>query len=164
MIHNEIGLFHVFASIMALITGSWVLLSKKGTIMHIRIGYAYVISMAVLLGTAFNLYHLFGKWGIFHYMALVSTVTLVMGMIPVLQKPRKSHSIYYHFSWMYWSVFGLYAAFVSEMLTRLPQTPFFGMVFFATFATMAIGGLIFGIKKEQWKNEFSILEKKTHST
>ncbi|MFD2203887.1 DUF2306 domain-containing protein [Shivajiella indica] len=161
MIHNEIGLVHVIASVLALITGTCLLLSKKGTKRHVRLGYVYVLSMVLLLGTAFSLYHLFGKWGIFHYMAILSTVTLFMGMFPVIQKPRKPLSIYYHFSWMYWSVFGLYAAFTSEMLTRLPQTPFFGMVFFSTFTIMAIGGFIFGIKKEKWKNEFSILERKT---
>lgn len=162
MIHNEIGLMHVITSVLALITGTWVLLSKKGTKMHIRLGYVYVLSMAILLVTAFSIYHLFGKWGIFHYMAILSTMTLIMGMLPVIQRPRTSLRIFYHFSWMYWSVFGLYAAFLSEMLTRLPQTPFFGMLFFATFGTMIIGGFIFGMKKEKWKNEFSILERQTH--
>ena len=33
-----------------------------------------------------------------------------------------------HFSFMYWSVRGLYAAFAAEVLTRIPEANFFGMV------------------------------------
>ncbi|MDX5477665.1 MAG: hypothetical protein LPJ98_04350, partial [Cyclobacteriaceae bacterium] len=141
---------------------TWVLLSKEGSKIHIRIGYVYVFSMVLLLGTAFSLYHLFGKWGIFHYMAILSTLTLVMGMLPVIQRPRKSLSVYYHFSWMYWSVLGLYAAFISEMLTRVPQTPFFGMVGIATLVITTTGGYIFRTKKKKWKYEFSILDRQNH--
>lgn len=157
MIHSDLGLVHIIAAVAALLTGTWVLFEKKGTQSHVRVGYAYVLAMSIMLGTAFGIYHLWGKWGIFHYMAVVSSVTLVLGMGPVLRKNRKPESIYYHFSWMYWSVMGLYAAFASEMLARVPETPFFGMVGIATAAIMGVGGFIFGLKKKKWRNEFLIL-------
>lgn len=154
MIHSEIGLVHVLAATAALVFGTWVLLGKKGSRKHKTIGYAYVLSMGIMLATAFGIYDLFGKWGIFHYMAVLSTLTLVFGMYPALQKPISPGRIYRHFTWMYWSVIGLYAAFASEMLTRVPAIPFFGMVGLATFAIIAAGGFIFGLKKKKWKNEF----------
>lgn len=159
MIHSDLGLVHVIAAVAALLTGTWVLFDKKGTQTHIKVGYAYILAMSVMLATAFGIYHLWGKWGIFHYMAVVSSVTLALGMWPVLRKNRKPESIYYHFSWMYWSVIGLYAAFASEMLTRIPETPFFGMVGVATTVIMVVASIVFGVKKKKWRNEFLLLER-----
>jgi hypothetical protein len=52
---------------------------------------------------------------------------------------------------MYWSVIGLYAAFVAEILTRVPETPFFGMVGLATFLVIGLGYVIWFRKKRIWQ-------------
>lgn len=59
-----------------------------------------------------------------------------------------------HFSFMYWSVMGLYMAFAAEVLTRVPKTPFFRMVGLAT-GTIGFGaGWYFYSHKEKWVKEF----------
>lgn len=147
---SEIGLIHFVASVLALILGTAVLLMTKGSKTHIRMGYFYVASMVVLLVTAFMLYNLFGKWGIFHYFAVISSVTLALGMIPIFLRNDIKNWAYLHFSFMYWSVIGLYGAFVSEMMTRIPDTPLYNMVGLATGGVMLFGGIMFGINKPKW--------------
>ena len=153
---NEIGLMHLIASIIALITGTWVITTQKGTAIHKKIGYIYVVSMTVLIITAFMIYRLFGGFGIFHIAAIISTIALLGGMIPViLRKPEKSW-LGLHYNFMYWSVMGLYAAFVAEVLTRVPQTRFFWMVGIATFGVMLLANIAFNIYKKRWKKIESI--------
>lgn len=150
LINNEIGLIHFIASALALIFGSAVLVMTKGSKIHIRTGYLYVVSMVVLLVTAFMLYNLFGKWGIFHYFAVISSFTLLLGMVPVFLRNQIKNWAYLHFSFMYWSVIGLYGAFVSEMMTRIPEVPFYNMVGLATAGVMLVGVILFGINKAKW--------------
>lgn len=150
LINNQTGLIHFIASVLALVFGSAVLVMKKGSKIHIRTGYLYVVSMLVLLVTAFMLYNLFGKWGIFHYLAILSSFTLLLGMAPIFLRNQIKNWAYLHFSFMYWSVIGLYAAFVSEMLTRIPEVPFYNIVGLATAGVMLVGGILFGINKSKW--------------
>lgn len=147
---GSIGLIHVISSCSALFFGSLILFTKKGTSRHRKMGYAYVFSMLVLLTTALMIYRLFNGWGIFHYFALLSLLTILLGMLPLWAKTSRSNAIYFHFIFMYWSVIGLYAAFASEVLTRIPKTPFFNMIGLATGIIMLLGGVYFKIKKKSW--------------
>jgi len=68
-----------------------------------------------------------------------------------------------HFSFMYWSVFGLYAAFVAEMAVRLPirtmftsAKTFFTTVIISTLVTIFTGQIIFFKNKKKWQ-KFSAL-------
>jgi uncharacterized membrane protein len=161
IINNEIGLIHFLASVSALVFGSAVLLMTKGSKTHIRMGYCYVVSMVVLLVTAFMLFNLFGKWGIFHYFAVIGSVTLALGMIPIFLRNHIRNWAYLHFSFMYWSVIGLYGAFVSEMMTRIPEVPFYNMVGFATAGVMLAGGIVFGFNKSKWMRIMGVVKSKT---
>jgi uncharacterized membrane protein len=159
LVGDEIGLIHLISSCLALLFGTYILISKKGTKQHVKIGYLYIISMGILILTAFMIYRLFNGWGIFHYTSLLSLVTIALGMIPIwIKKPVKKWK-YLHFSFMYWSVIGLYAAFAAEILTRIPKTPFFGMVGIATAVIMLVGGVLFGINKAKWKKVFETEKK-----
>ena len=150
-IHGTVGAFHVIVSILSLAFGSYILFSTKGTRLHKKLGYAYAASMTLVIITAFMLYNLTGKFNMFHIAACVSTLTLLAGMFPIILK-KPSHSFMsLHFSFMYWSVIGLYGAFVSETLVRIPESPFWEMVGLATGAVMLVGGIVFGIKKKQWE-------------
>jgi len=60
---------------MAMIFGAMIIFSPKGTTKHKKIGYAYTVMMIGCIATAFMIYRLFDGWGMFHYMAIVSTVT-----------------------------------------------------------------------------------------
>lgn len=159
LVGNEIGLIHLISSCFALLFGTFILISKKGTKLHVKIGYLYVVSMGILILTAFMIYRLFNGWGIFHYTSLLSLVTIALGMIPIWTKKPVNKWKSLHFSFMYWSVIGLYAAFAAEILVRIPETPFFGMVGIATGTIMLFGGIVFGINKAKWIKTFEIEKK-----
>lgn len=158
-VYSPTGFIHLIAAVIALLTGTLVLSLQKGTKLHIKIGYVYVISMIIVNGTAFMIYRLFDGFGIFHIAALVSLLTLLAGMIPVLLKKPKKNWLDMYLAFMYWSVIGLYAAFVSEVLTRIPESPFFGTIGIATTIIMIVAGLIFYMKKDNWEN---ILKERSH--
>ena len=155
-VYSTTGWIHLTTSIIALITGTMILAMKKGTATHIKVGYIYVISMLIVVVTAFMIYRLFDGWGIFHCAAVVSGVTLAGGMVPVIFRRPKSGWPDLHFSFMYWSVMGPYAAFIAETLVRIPESPFFGMVGIGTGLVMLIGGIFFYCRKECWEKEFSM--------
>lgn len=151
IVSGHIGFVHIVASIAALIFGTLVLLTAKGTGTHRRIGYLYAASMTTVVVTAFLIYRLFGGFGIFHVAATVSGLTLAAGMLPVIfRKPRNSW-LALHFNFMYWSVIGLYAALCAEVLTRIPGQKFFSMVGWATLLVFAGGQVAFFFYKKKWK-------------
>jgi len=155
---NSAGWLHLIVSILALVFGTWVLAARKGTQAHRRVGYLYAISMILLIATSLMIYRLFGRFGVFHFAAIVSAITLAGGMVPVILRRPKNSWLGLHFSFMYWSVFGLYAAFVAETATRLPvrtifDSPkmFFTTVIISTLATMLVGQIIFFKNKKKWQ-------------
>lgn len=153
MVHSTIGMIHLFSAGVALVSGSFVLLSTKGTRLHKKIGYAYAVSMIAVNVTAFFIYRLFGDFGPFHVAAIISLLTLVAGMIPViLRRPTKWFDL--HFAFMYYSVIGLYAAFVSEALVRIPGTHFGSMVGFATCIVMFMGMGFFQWQRKKWLQRY----------
>ena len=155
---GDIGVFHFIASMVSIFFGTLVLLNKKGSSRHKQMGYIYSGAMLLVLVTSFMLYNLFGKFGIFHWAAVVSSITLLGGMVPMLIK-RPASYISLHFNFMYWSVFGLYGAFMAEVLVRIPKIVvesgvpnhvFYNMVGVAVFITMGAGYFIMGKMKKTW--------------
>lgn len=120
IVSGTTGSIHLIASIIALITGLFVLVTTKGTRRHKQVGYVYSISMILLNLTAFMLYNLYGKFGIFHWFAVISCLTLFAGLYPILTKNSKNYLLT-HFNFMYWSVVGLYCALMAEIFSRLPK-------------------------------------------
>lgn len=155
LVHDSLGGFHLIVAILALISGTMVLVMKKGSRRHKQIGYFYAFNMLLVNLTAFGIYRLWGGFGIFHIAAIIGLVTLLAGMIPVMIRKPRDNYMGWHFSFMYWSVIGLYAAFVSETLTRIPEAPFFGMLGVATFGVMAAASWAFKKYKKVWGEQFS---------
>ena len=151
LVGDAYGLVHLIASIVALVTGTLVLFMNKGTIQHKQIGYVYVISMALLLLTSFMIYRLFNGWGVFHYATIFSLITISLGMIPIWTKKPTKKWKYMHFSFMYWSVIGLYSAFAAEILTRIPESSFFGMVGISFVIIMLVAAVYFRFNKYVFK-------------
>jgi uncharacterized membrane protein len=120
IVSNTTGLLHLIVSVIALVTGIMVLTMTKGTKTHKQIGYVYAVSMVLVNLTAFMIYKLYGKFGLFHWFAVISCVTLFAGLYPVLTKKSKDYLLT-HFNFMYWSVVGLYCAFMAEIFSRLPK-------------------------------------------
>lgn len=159
LVGDSIGLIHLISSCCALLFGTLVLILRKGTKLHVKIGYLYVISMGFLIVTALMIYRLFNAWGIFHYATLFSLLTILLGMVPIWTKKPVNKWKYRHFSFMYWSVIGLYSAFFSEVLTRIPKVSFFGMVGFATAVVLIIGGIFFKKNRNKWIKVFDFGKK-----
>ncbi len=158
MLSGSIGIIHFVAAILALLTGTMVLASRKGTAKHRKLGYSYSVTMGIVLATSFLLYNLHGRFGILHWFAVVSSVTLLAGMIPMFLKRPKQY-LKLHLAFMYWSVIGLYCAFFAEILTRIPHlfeldedvfVVFYSMVGLATGLVGGIGSIYFRKYKKRW--------------
>ena len=158
IISSSTGFVHLAFSIVALLTGTLVLIYKKGTRKHKIIGYCYAISMLGVLTTAFMIYQLYGTFGLFHWLAVVSSITLLGGMVPVLMK-RPSSYISLHYNFMYWSVMGLYGAFAAETMVRIPDiaiesgipnTTFYNMTGIAVGITMGLAAYFARKNKKKW--------------
>jgi uncharacterized membrane protein len=158
LISASLGAWHLAFSLLALLTGTVILLRQKGDKLHKQIGYVYCFAMLGLNTSAFGIYSLFGKFGIFHWMAILSSLTLLAGMLPIILKRPKSY-LTLHISFMYWSVMGLYAAFVSESLVRIPDVVienglpngvFYTLSGIGSGVCMAIAAYYFIMKKSSW--------------
>ncbi len=147
---DAVGTVHLIFAMVAVVSGTLVLSMKKGTTRHKRVGRIYGFSMIVMLVTAFMIYRLFGRFGTFHYTAIISVLTLAAGMVPPLFLRSNPNWLRWHFGFMYWSVIGLYAAFAAEVMVRIPETPFYGMVGVATFMVIALGVLGFVVFQKRW--------------
>ncbi len=153
---SPIGLIHLIASIIALIAGTWVILTQKGTAIHRKIGYVYALSMTVLIITAFMIYRLFGGFGIFHIAAIISTIALLGGMVPAILRKPEMKWLGLHYNFMYWSVMGLYAAFMAEILTRAPFVKGFTAVGLATLGVMGLANVFYLVYKKRWQKIESV--------
>ena len=155
LIGDNFGLTHLISGVFALIFGGLVLLMKKGTKIHKRVGYFYVFSMTILILSSFGIYRLFGKFGLFHYLSLVSTFSLVAGMLPMLKKIRTAKDYETHFKRMYWSVVGLFAAFAAESFVRIPKFGGFWTAVAWSFVLIFIICFVTFIKKRPvWSKKF----------
>src|SRR5947199_8391366 len=76
--------------------------------------------MLVLNVTAFGIYHLTGRFNIFHIFAIVSLATLSAGVIPVLLRKQLGNWLALHYKYMAWSYAGLLAATSNELFAHVP--------------------------------------------
>lgn len=155
LVGDNIGLIHLISGVVALISGGLVIVLKKGTLIHKRIGYIYVFSMAILIISSFGIYRLFGKFGLFHYLSIISSFSLIAGMIPMFKKIRTPKDYETHFKRMYWSVVGLFAAFAAESFVRVPKFGGFWNAVAWSFVLVFIICLIAFIKmRPVWSKKF----------
>ena len=119
MLHSSISVVHLLAVALALGSGTRVLVQPKGTPVHRRLGWLYAGSMAVVLGTAFGIYSLFGRFGVVHWGAVASSGFLLLGVGAALGRAVVPGWLRWHYLGMGASVTGLYAALVVESTYRL---------------------------------------------
>lgn len=141
IIDSHIGWFHFITALIAMVSGTVVLLNKKGTIFHKRVGYIYVLMMLLMNISSFFIVN-FDGFSIFHFFAIISLLSVIGGIIPAIR--RTNNWFAYHFYFMSWSVVGLYCAFWAEVGTRFVNNmkDFWWMVALATFITAFIGSRI----------------------
>lgn len=156
IISGYLGASHVFLACLSLITGAIVLYKTKGTMQHKIYGYIYVISMILMNATAIPLTTLFGGFGPFHLFILVSLPTVLAAIyFPVFGR-HKSNWIAQHFEFMSWSYIGLIAAFLAEVVMRIPIILAFESNNAITASVFALSGIT------MWAG--SLLVKKHRST
>ena len=134
---HPLGAFHLLCGLAAIIIGAVVILARKGTRSHRWLGRAYLLSMVSLNLSALMIYRLFGQFGPFHVLALISLSTIVAGFISVrgrLPGWRQRHAYL-----MVGSYVGLLAAAVAEVATRVPGWQFGPTVVLSSVAVIGIG-------------------------
>lgn len=149
---TAVGVVHLVFSFVAIGAGSIVVLLPKGTRWHRTLGHLYATSMLGIVVTALSIYDLTGRFGPFHFAALMGAFTLAGGLWTVLaRRPRKSW-IEAHAIWMSWSYIGLMAAFAAESLTRFVMPRAAGFldgarlwgVFWASVAVASLAVIVVG--------------------
>ena len=141
-----VAVIHVALGLLALVAGLVIFLLRKGTGLHKQLGYVYLFAMLGLNGTALLIYRLFGSFGPFHVLALVSLGTLLAGYVPVFFRRPENRWLRNHYFGMGWSYICLLAATAAEIAVRLPLSQratggtFFAATFFSSFAVVLVGG------------------------
>jgi uncharacterized membrane protein len=137
-LQHPIGLAHLITALSAILIGALVVLSKKGTRKHRWLGRGYVGMLVAVNISAFLIYELFDGFGLFHWMALFSLLSVLAGYIPA--RSRQPGWKIQHAYFMSGSYVGLVAALAAETLTRYISLPFFAAV-----ATVSISVIVLGV-------------------
>ena len=140
-LHNHLlGLIHVLNALAALLFGALVIFARKGTPFHRRMGRWYFAFMLAMNGTALLDYELYGRFGPFHWMALISLATVVAGYMAA--RNRKAYWKPRHAYLMSWSYVGLIAAAAAEVASRVPGWSFGPSVVVSSLVIIVTGGLM----------------------
>ena len=135
---------HVLAALSALGGGAAVLLLPKGTHAHRVIGTVYVLAL-LLVNTAALSLHRESTFGVFHVLAVVSLVTIAVGLSPLLFGKRSPTVIANHAYCMTWSYAGLVAAGCGQLTVAVGQDVGAWVVPVTIATVLAVSGVaIFG--------------------
>ncbi|GAB3504181.1 hypothetical protein GCM10027341_34140 [Spirosoma knui] len=141
IVHSWVSVIHLTAALTAMFTGTFILFAKKGTPVHRQMGRVYVAAMVILLATAFQIYYLFGRFGVIHWGAVGSVGALLVGVGAILVRSAIRSWLQWHYLGMGASVTGLYAAFVVESTYRFfPPAYFWWVTLGAANLVFVMGG------------------------
>jgi uncharacterized membrane protein len=133
---------HVVAACSALVAGAAVLPLPKGTHAHRVIGTVYVVALVLVDMAALSL-HRENTFGVFHALAVVSLVTIAVGLSPLLLGKRSPMVIATHAYCMTWSYAGLVAAGCGQLAVAVGQDDVGAWVVPATIGTvLSISGIV----------------------
>jgi uncharacterized membrane protein len=144
VLQHPTGLLHLIVAVLAIVFGTAVVLSQKGTSRHKLLGRSYFVMMIATNVSAFLIYEVYGRFALFHWMALFSLLTVVAGYIPArTRKPfwRRRHAYFMSASYV-----GLLAALAAEILTRTPWLSFIGAVSVASTAVIVVGLIVMFVR------------------
>jgi uncharacterized membrane protein len=160
---RPLGVIHLTFAVIALAAGLLIVCLEKGTRLHIALGRTYVVSMIGLNLTALFIYRLFGGFGPFHILAVISLATVLAGFVAVYFKQPPKQWLRNHYRAMSWSYVGLLAAAVAEAVVRIPflrglgagWVSFWVLVLIASFAVCFVGGYLISTREQRTIAKFS---------
>lgn len=149
-VHSVVGGAHFALALVALVLGPIIFLRRKGGAFHRAAGYAFVLSMLVVNVTALTNYGLSGRPNLFHFFAVLSLTALLPGFYYLQRAVRTGDQklLELHARLMMWAYFGLFAAGVAQILTRVlpPIVSDIGRA----FAYMGAGFFVAGFVATIW--------------
>ena len=147
-VHSILGGAHFGSALAALLLGPVLFFRRKGTMFHRLAGYGYVLSMLTVNITALTMYDFTGRPNLFHVFAVMSLASLLPAMWALQRGVRlkSDRLLEVHARLMMWSYFGLAAAGLAQVATRLlpPLLGSFGQ------AALAIGVALFAASAVCW--------------
>jgi uncharacterized membrane protein len=132
---------HVVAASSALLAGAAVLLLPKGTHIHRVIGTVYGLALVLVNVAALSL-HRENAFGVFHGLAVVSLVTIAVGLSPLLLGKRSAMAIATHAYCMTWSYAGLVAAGCGQLAVAVGQDVWAWVVPVVIGTVLSISGVV----------------------
>jgi uncharacterized membrane protein len=138
---QALATYHVVAAVSALGAGAAVLLFPKGTHTHRVIGAVYVLALVLVNVAALSL-HRENTFGVFHALAVVSLITIAVGLSPFLLGKRSPTIISIHAYCMTWSYAGLVAAGCGQLTVAVTQDAGAWVVPLAIASALSISGLV----------------------
>jgi uncharacterized membrane protein len=110
---------HICLSVVSLIVGAFIFFQPKGTRAHKIAGKIYSFAMIGLNTSALAIYHLTGRFNLFHLTAILSLILVLVGWWQIIFRHRLRNWLYRHYVYMCWSFTGLVAAALNEGFVRL---------------------------------------------
>jgi uncharacterized membrane protein len=129
-----LGLLHLILVIVALAVGTVQFLRRPGTRDHRRRGYLFVGALLVSDVIVFGIYEDSQTPGIFHLLAIISLVSLIVATALVRGRTTLGRRMA-HAHVMLWSFGGVVAAGLGQGATAIGHAPW--PVILATFAVIA---------------------------
>jgi len=140
-LEQALAIAHVLAALSALGAGAAVLLMPKGTHTHRAIGAVYVLALVLVNVAALSL-HRENTFGVFHALAVVSFVTIAVGLSPLLFGKRSPMVLTNHAYCMTWSYAGLVAAGCGQLTVAVGQATGAWVVPVAIATVLVISGVV----------------------
>ena len=121
--------------------GAAVLLVPKGTHTHRVIGTIYALALVVVNVAALSL-HRENAFGVFHWLAVASLVSLAGGLLPLLVDKRSPPVVATHAYFMTWSYAGLLAAGCGQLAVAVGPGDRGWIVPLVIGAVLSISGVV----------------------
>lgn len=135
------ALGHVAAAVTALVLGAVVVLRPKGVGAHRGLGIAYAIALVVVDVAALSV-HREATFGPFHVLAVISLITLGVGITPLALGSRTPTALATHAYCMTWSYAGLLAAGTGQLAATFARDGGPRLVLPAIFGVLIVSGVV----------------------
>lgn len=151
--------FHTILGFIALGSGAWNLITKKGTNQHRMMGSIYVGSMILLIVSSFWIFELFDGFGPYHAMSLISGATVILAIYFPLRRHKHKNWLEHHYMWISWSYVGLVMATGSHLFEYGPAGwPYWSLILLYWGLPCFIGAILIYGNRKRLLTQFSSTE------